>query len=155
GGDQQVFALSAGHDVGSLVDQAVELLAATGRECELAIGQLQLRRGEREEVPLAVGGLELAVDVEDASAVLYLVAGPTQPLNTGVVGHDAGDLVADGLRAVEGDLLAALRIDTGGEVLEDCPLGTRLANAGTRHLGREDDAALGAGLGAAATLFIA
>ena len=70
--------------------------------------------------------------------------------------HDAGDLVADGLRPRRSRISrAAVGSTAPRQVDEDLPLAARLADARPGDLGAEGDAPLGRGLGAAAALLVA
>ena len=89
-----------------------------------------------------------------APAPLHLVAGVGQVLDAGVGRHDLGDLGAQGLVVRPAERRLELGPHPSGHVGEQAPLAAGLADL-ARDLGREGDAALGGGLGAAALLLVA
>src|SRR6266700_5641526 len=105
-------------------------------------------------MPFSVGGLKLSIAVEHASSILYLIACTAQTLDAFIGWHHSSNLLANGLSIGKNDLFLLLWRDSGGEILEDLPLGTGLAHAWARDGRREDNASFSAGLGAATALLI-
>src|SRR5688500_16020064 len=95
GVEEQRLAQGARERVAALLDHAVELLAAPGREREALVGRR--RRGDRDdgEMGLSVRGAEAAALAEQAPAVLDRLAALAQILDPAVVGDRHRDLTAD------------------------------------------------------------